>query len=215
MNTLLFLGNDIVDYADSPNKNSDHRFRGRVFTSEENKAINQAQDPNYCLWALWAAKEAAFKAQQKYDLTTVFAPIQFVVCPTTLPLLCEHNGEVEGELTHGKQRFRMKWRRLSAEVVHCLALLGDNERSLKDIAVAVRRCQDRALQSDMVRQLALSLLPSTFQKRYRIQRRPLRLGDQLRLLPPYFYEGNDCVHDIELSLSHDGSYVAAAVVMTF
>ena len=58
------VGNDVVDLKESDNrgKSGDDRFLGRVFTVEERELIAQAAAPDTLLWALWAAKEAAYKA---------------------------------------------------------------------------------------------------------------------------------------------------------
>jgi phosphopantetheinyl transferase (holo-ACP synthase) len=64
MSTLPGVGNDIVDLKEPENlgKSGDDRFLGRVFTVEERGLIARAAAPDTLLWALWAAKEAAFKA---------------------------------------------------------------------------------------------------------------------------------------------------------
>jgi len=58
------VGNDIVDLrqTDNQGKSRDDRFVGRVFTTEERDRIAGASCPDKILWALWAAKEAAYKA---------------------------------------------------------------------------------------------------------------------------------------------------------
>jgi phosphopantetheinyl transferase (holo-ACP synthase) len=64
MSTLPGVGNDIVDLKEPENlgKSGDDRFLGRVFTAEEQGLIAGAAAPDTLLWALWAAKEAAYKA---------------------------------------------------------------------------------------------------------------------------------------------------------
>jgi phosphopantetheine--protein transferase-like protein len=58
------VGNDIVDLQDPENrgKSRDRRFAGRVFTPRERQRIEAAARPDALLWSLWAAKEAAYKA---------------------------------------------------------------------------------------------------------------------------------------------------------
>lgn len=64
MSTLPGVGNDVVDLKDPENqgKSGDDRFLARVFTAEERELIARAAVPDTLLWALWAAKEAAYKA---------------------------------------------------------------------------------------------------------------------------------------------------------
>jgi len=64
MSTLPGVGNDVVDLKDPENqgKSGDDRFLARVFTAEERELIARAAVPETLLWALWAAKEAAYKA---------------------------------------------------------------------------------------------------------------------------------------------------------
>lgn len=63
------VGNDVVDLKDPQNlgKSRDDRFLGRVFTGEERDLILKADTPDGFLWALWAAKEAAFKVVSRAE----------------------------------------------------------------------------------------------------------------------------------------------------
>lgn len=63
------VGNDVVDLKEPDNqaKSGDDRFLGRVFTVEERGLIARAAAPDTLLWALWAAKEAAYKAVSRGD----------------------------------------------------------------------------------------------------------------------------------------------------
>lgn len=65
------VGNDVVDLKlpENQGKSGDDRFLGRVFTSEERDRIAGAAHPESFLWALWAAKEAAFKVVSRDDPT--------------------------------------------------------------------------------------------------------------------------------------------------
>ena len=61
---MTLVGNDIVDLGDPENrgKSRDRRFVARVFTGGEQERIAATARPDTLLWALWAAKEAAYKA---------------------------------------------------------------------------------------------------------------------------------------------------------
>jgi hypothetical protein len=75
------VGNDIVDLAapGNPGKSGDDRFCSRVFTMEERARIDGAARPDVFLWALWAAKEAAYKAVRRGDPAVCSIPRQYRV----------------------------------------------------------------------------------------------------------------------------------------
>ena len=75
------VGNDVVDLAapGNPGKSGDSRFCGRVFTAEERVLIVGAPRPDALLWALWAAKEAAYKAVSRLDPSVCSIPRKYRV----------------------------------------------------------------------------------------------------------------------------------------
>jgi phosphopantetheine--protein transferase-like protein len=121
MPALPPVGNDVVDLAAPGNlgKSGDGRFCGRVFTAEERALIAGASRPDALLWALWAAKEAAYKAVSRGDPAVCSIPRQYrVVLDTgneagTAPLLAGKVITPGGELA-----LRVA---LTADWVHALA----------------------------------------------------------------------------------------------
>jgi len=77
------VGNDIVDLAAPGNlgKSGDVRFLDRVFTVEEQAFIAGSARPDALLWALWAAKEAAYKALSRGNPAVCSIPRQYRVVP--------------------------------------------------------------------------------------------------------------------------------------
>ncbi len=79
---LPVVGNDVVD-LDQPRcagKAKDTRFVERVFTAFERDGITEAADPDRALWRRWAAKEAAYKVVTKLlGSPPVFAHAAFEV----------------------------------------------------------------------------------------------------------------------------------------
>lgn len=75
------VGNDVVDLAAPGNigKSSDARFCGRVFTAEERDWIAGAALPDALLWAIWAAKEAAYKAVSRDDPAVCSVPRRYKI----------------------------------------------------------------------------------------------------------------------------------------
>lgn len=77
------VGNDVVD-LDDPAIADSHlrpRFLARVCAPSERAMIAAAVEPKVLLWSLFAAKEAAFKVVVKLGPRPVFAHRAFVVSP--------------------------------------------------------------------------------------------------------------------------------------
>jgi phosphopantetheinyl transferase (holo-ACP synthase) len=76
-----YIGNDIVD-LDEPSIVAHHcreRFIARVCAPSEREALARSADPKILLWSLFAAKEAAFKLATKELGPIPFAHRAFVV----------------------------------------------------------------------------------------------------------------------------------------
>jgi hypothetical protein len=93
------LGNDVVDLAD-PESGLDGlhpRFAERVFTRAERESLEAAADRHALHWALWAAKESAYKALRRVDPRAIFAPRAFEV---DLPAPPTAGGVLAGRVRH-------------------------------------------------------------------------------------------------------------------
>ena len=75
------VGNDVVDLKHPGNqgKSKDERFLSRVFTMKERERIAGSACPNKLLWALWAAKEAAFKVVSRDEPAVCSTPRRYGV----------------------------------------------------------------------------------------------------------------------------------------
>ena len=84
MKTRSWIGNDIVDLAEPgvAGKEHDRRFMDRVFTPAERARILASAAPTIALWKTWAAKETAYKIASKLREGVVFAHREFEVVPT-------------------------------------------------------------------------------------------------------------------------------------
>lgn len=61
------IGNDIVDFVQA-HKDSNWRRRGwldKIFVPEEQKWIENTDNPDHMVWLLWSMKEAVYKAHQR------------------------------------------------------------------------------------------------------------------------------------------------------
>lgn len=78
---MLPVGNDVVDLRHRENigKSGDARFIGRVFTARERDRISGTAKPDSLLWALWAAKEAAFKVVSRGDPAVCSTPRRYEI----------------------------------------------------------------------------------------------------------------------------------------
>jgi phosphopantetheine--protein transferase-like protein len=75
------VGNDVVDlkHPENQGKSGDDRFLTRVFTEKERHWIAGAVCPDKLLWALWAAKEAAFKVVSRDNPTACSTPRRYEI----------------------------------------------------------------------------------------------------------------------------------------
>ncbi len=80
---MLLVGNDIVDLnlPGTLAKSQDARFLDRVFSVEEQQVIRSSPAPDRTLWALWSAKETAYKIISKIDSPPVFSHRKFACRP--------------------------------------------------------------------------------------------------------------------------------------
>ena len=77
-NTLP-VGNDVVDLRDpdSQPESLHPRWDERVFTESERELLSRSKSRHRARWALWAAKESAFKAARQADPDARFIPRTF------------------------------------------------------------------------------------------------------------------------------------------
>ena len=78
---MPLVGNDVVDLAadGAAARWKDERFLRKVFTDSERESIRRDAVPEVVLWSLWACKEAAFKVVRKLDPEAGFVPRRFPV----------------------------------------------------------------------------------------------------------------------------------------
>jgi len=75
------VGNDVIDLTDPENigKSRDRRFCRRVFNNDELALISASSQPDTILWAIWAAKEAAYKVVSRDDPSVCSIPKKYPV----------------------------------------------------------------------------------------------------------------------------------------
>ena len=186
------IGNDIVDLCDplAQSKENNLAFLARVFSSEEQRLISKSIAPHVMLWTLWSIKEASLKAAKKLLSNINFIPKKFSC-----------------EIIEAK---RARWRcyynsacfnvhvTTTSDYVHAVAVSND---VFFISTVLAEKSEENA--SNTVRVLALRLLAELGV-----------LADAIRHKPPRFYRNETEVENWDVSLSHDGRFIAAAVLNT-
>ena len=197
-----YIGNDIVDLTAQgvKGKFNDRRFVERVFSAEEQKEIQSASDPTLTLWSLWAAKEAAYKVAKKLRPATVFAHRKFRV------------NQARQEVTYEDLRFPVRWE-VRPAYIHCIATTEAANLSAAKIGVFVKPMpagsHGRKTESIEARRAATELL---FRERGIAGAEVIREQEGEELSPPRFFVAGRRLWDVDLSLSHDEHWVAAALI---
>lgn len=191
----LRVGNDIV-YRRDPHIAAHHlkrRFVDRVCSAGEAERVQASREPGLLLWSLWAAKEAAYKAVVKLRPGIPFAHRRFVVAETLTGVRYEDlqlSLEVEA----------------NEEWVHAVACTGET-----DVLSSVERMEDGTDQKEAVRALAIEAVAARFD----LPR------DGLGIVRPPNAEGRPGPPElllcgratgVDISLSHDGPFVACAAI---
>jgi phosphopantetheinyl transferase (holo-ACP synthase) len=204
------LGNDVVDLAD-PESGLEclhPRWIERVFAEPERVALEEAgarrrrrtPGPDARLrlhWALWAAKESAYKARKRTDPATMFSPREFVAELAPLP---DGDGTTMGRVDHRGQRLAVEVR-IHGSCLHAVAT-GSEAARAPLLAVATTAGADAGRD---VRGLAAATIADALQvdvARLAIAGRP----------PAIRWDGEPTAFC--LSLSHHGRFVAFAALLS-
>jgi phosphopantetheinyl transferase (holo-ACP synthase) len=194
---LARVGNDVVDLKEPTT--AEHyqrsRFVARVCTADEAARVGSSDDPHRMLWSLFAAKEAGFKVVAKLAPGIAFSPRRFVV-----------NAEFTS-VVHDDVKL---WLQVTGadSWVHAVAGQGPE----KPVWTVERRAETVG-ESDAARALACRVAVQHLQinaqgltvERHADQRFRDDLGPPCLLL-----DGQPL--EVDLSLSHDGPWVACALL---
>ena len=191
----MSVGNDVVDLADPETRLADlhPRWAERVFTPRERAALETSPSRHRLHWALWAAKESAYKARKRLDPQAVFSPRAFEV------ELQAAAGVAVGRVLHRGEAFSLEVR-LEDAFVHAVATApgeaGDRRLSRVERARGAPGLAARQLAADAIGD-ALGLDPAGFRL---AGRAPVARHPQHPV-------------DVEVSLSHHGRFVALACLL--
>jgi phosphopantetheinyl transferase (holo-ACP synthase) len=219
----LLVGNDIVDLleADAAAKPRNERFLDRVFTLPEKAAIAAADDPALALWMLWSGKESVFKIAKKLNPNAVFAHTAYNYSDATLaqigPTALIETISVAMHFENRDILLHWQWNK---DYVHCVASWGADQVCSR-VATTAESCSGalstresesvHSTESRAVRLLAKSmLLDQLDSKNLEIVRSKSSTG----FFPPAVWIDGEPVSGIDISLSHDGRFVAAVITST-
>jgi hypothetical protein len=208
-------------------KSTDSRFLKKILTDTEIEQVRCSDNPDAALWSFWACKEAAYKVIKKQTSDAAFMPRRWSVNflnPALALMHCrrkaveEHLDENPTEFAAGNviipERKTISVRLFSSfSYRHCLA--ADSPAALDKAIwrVVVLPAEQRGIENNpsaFVRLCLARRLATFFQEDHRhIKIRRLKKDGEL--LPPLVYL-NDVKTDMDISLSHDGRFVAYAFI---
>jgi phosphopantetheinyl transferase (holo-ACP synthase) len=194
----MLVGNDIVDLDDPDNLRAPRhpRFVERVLTERERDVLAGADDPHLLLWSFFAAKEAAYKVLVKLGES---------------PGLGYRRLEVAPDLTSVRFADRVVELRIDRGpgFVHALAAQG----GVASMRAAVEPAPPGVTPSVAVRDLATRLFaPLVGAPAEEIEVvRETTLESWDGLAPPSLRHSGRAL-TIDVSLSHDGRFVAACAL---
>lgn len=200
------VGNDVVDLNDPENagKSRDRRFCRRVFNDQELALIAGSASPDIVLWALWAAKEASYKAVSRGDPSVCSIPRKYPVIletSTHQKVSTSLNGMVE--TPHGEICVRI---RIHHAFLHALAA-----ETLKELAIIVARVEAAPEHTHDLPRFARKILLKEIAGRLACPVDELAvLKEEVRPWAPYVTRLGVRL-PAGISLSHDGRFAAFAI----
>jgi phosphopantetheinyl transferase len=203
------IGNDIVDLTDprAAGKSRDIRFMDRVFTTNERQAIFNHNNRDVFLWSLWAGKETAYKAICKVHPAVSSSPRRYEIELFPSAGLVPERGVAHTPF--GLVSIRLFVR---SDHLHCVGVtdgLG-MDSVMWDVLKVDQRRSSQDYQSNIARKMIkrkascyLNESPGTMEI--------IRTRGCHGLEPPVLYVRKTKT-PIDISMSHDGRFVACALL---
>ncbi|MCX5849518.1 MAG: 4'-phosphopantetheinyl transferase superfamily protein [Deltaproteobacteria bacterium] len=200
---MPYVGNDVVDLKEPANagKSRDSRFLKKILTNAEIEFVQNAGNSDAALWSHWACKETAYKVVKKSFSDVAFLPRQW---PVTFRMTKSKYSD--GEVTipgKGKIYIRLF---SNSQYVHCIG--ADVLTALDKLIWSVEALpeEEGINPSLFLRHSVGQNLAQYFSLNFH-QIRIKRTRENGELQPPRVYVGNRKT-DIDISLSHDGRFIA-------
>lgn len=194
--SVALVGNDVVDLGDPDNHTSFARpgYVERVCTAGERRAIEAAREPERMFWALFAAKEASYKLLVKIGEQPGLAHRRIEVTPDLASSRFDDR-ELDLSVQHADG-----W-------VHALATLGKSSPRFEVEALPPHARASAAGRELLCRMAAAALRVSG--ETLSIERRPSESSYD-GFEPPRLCQ-RGVPTGLDVSLSHDGRFVAGAL----
>ncbi len=221
---MNYIGNDIVDLNSFSYKEIAHSQRAldKLFTPSEQKTIHSSDLPGYMLWVLWCCKESAYKTYYKQTEQRMYRPLLFEVIPSSITLTPYINKIKERKIVSIKSARKYLTGKVNTPIgevlinilltptfVHGFSYL--KKEDCKDSIWEVNKIEDSSPknQSAQVRKMAIHRIA----KKYDLEVEKLailRSNINGKLSPPALYQEGEINLQFDVSLSHEGCYVAYA-----
>ena len=195
-------------------KSTDSRFLKKILTDTEIEQLHHCDDPDKALWSFWACKEAAYKVLKKQTSDAAFVPRRWSVhfrSPCAQPEDQKPAEFTTGDVLISENKSIPFLLFSSGAYVHCLAadrldvldkanwridVLPEGDQQSIDPSAFARSCLTRAL----------SVFFGCDPRQIKIFRAQDKDGE----LQPPVVSRDGIQSDIDVSLSHDGQFVAYA-----
>ncbi|MGD0022814.1 MAG: 4'-phosphopantetheinyl transferase superfamily protein [Smithellaceae bacterium] len=187
-------------------RSRDSRFLKKILTVAETDFVQDAENPDKALWAFWSCKETAYKVIKKKCGTAVFLPCRWEVILQKSEAACL-DGEVkfpDAEVVYVRLFSHFRY-------VHCVGAdhPADLDRVVSKIEVLPEKENKKRIDPSLFARKCLTLSIADFSHLNLSDIRINRVQDKSELQPPHVYIGGK-KSDIDISLSHDGQFVAYA-----
>jgi len=205
---LPYVGNDVVDLKEPANaeKSQNSRFLKKILTNAEIKFVQNAENPDTAVWSLWACKETAYKVIKKSRSTAAFLPRRWQVVFTK-----SQSAYSDGEVIFpGGDGVYIRLFS-NSQYVYCFGadVLTALDKLISSVKILPDEKDGKATNpSVFVRHCLGQNLAEHFSLNFRdIKIKRTRKNGELQ--PPCVYVAGRKT-DIDISLSHDGRFVAYA-----
>jgi len=183
-------------------KSRDSRFLKKILTDAEIEFVRNAENPEAALWSLWACKETAYKVIKKSSPDIAFIPRRWQAVFARFESECS-----EGEVIIPEEDGVYIRLFSNPDYIHCVGAdgLAALNKLIWNVDILPEEETDPSLFSR--RCLAQSLAKNYSLNFHQIKIK--RKRENAELQPPCVYIRGEKM-DVDISLSHDGRFVAYA-----
>jgi phosphopantetheinyl transferase (holo-ACP synthase) len=194
----------VVDLKEPANagKSVDSRFLKKILTDAEIDFVKNAENSDAALWSLWACKETAYKVIKKTSSETAFVPRRWQT------VFCKTQSEFsEGEVIIPEKGSVFIRLFSNSEYIHCVG--ADSLAALDKLIWSVDVLPEKENNFSLFSRQCLAQNLAQFFSLNLQQIKIRRTRENGELQPPCVYVDGKKT-DIDISLSHDGRFVAYA-----